>query len=208
MSVAHILEALGIEAVTPVPSEASPKGTEKAQTKHGCSLRSLRSLRSPKKHVAAKTQREHIHPTLRQLQEPVDPDTLLQDIAETLQASHARLRRLLDADDLQDIAEGATSRAHLLTYFRLMRSDGHQLANDPTEATTAPESRSGQVERVQAWEPSRDNMINHLMLCKRCYAPRKRYCPEGQQLRENYHAAYENSKELPSTALALPKPTK
>lgn len=196
MSVAHILEALGIEAVTRVPSEATAEGTGKAQTKQRCSPR---SLRSPKKHVTAKTPRERRHTALRQLQEQVDPDALLHDIAQALQANHARLRRLLDADDLQDIADGTTSQAHLLTYFRLMRSDGHPLEDYATEPIRAPERRPGHFERVQAWKASHDAMINHLMLCKRCYAPRKRYCPEGQQLRENYHAAYEHTKELLGT---------
>lgn len=197
MSIAHLLEALGIEAVPPVPSEAAPEGTDNGQTKQRCSLR---SIRSPAKQVTAKAQRERIHPTLCQLQEPVDPDALLQDIAQTLQANPARLRRLLDADDLQDIAEGAISRAHLMAYFRLKRSGGQPLGDDTTEPIRRPESRPGQSERMRASKPSHDAMINHLMLCKCCFAPKNRYCTEGQQLRDDYYAAYERSKELPSSA--------
>jgi hypothetical protein len=128
------------------------------------------------------------------------------EIAQTLQASPARLRALLDSDDMRDIAEGATSRAHLLAYFRLMRSDGHPLADDTPEPTRQPQSRPGHVELMQAWKPAHDALINHLMACQLCHAPRNRYCPEGQQLRENYHAAYDRSKLLPSP-LTLPNPT-
>lgn len=124
MSVAHLLEALGIETVPPVPSGTVPERTEKAETKQGCSLR---SPCSPEKQVTAKVQKERQHATLRQPRQLVDPDTLLMDIAQTLQASPATLRALLDSDDMQDIAEGAISRTHLLAYFRLMRSDGHPL---------------------------------------------------------------------------------
>ena len=59
-----------------------------------------------------------------------NPDALLLELARTLQASPDRLRALLSDDDMQDIAEGATSRGHLLAYFRLMRSDGKPLADD------------------------------------------------------------------------------
>ncbi|PSF12355.1 hypothetical protein C7H09_03870 [Marinobacter fuscus] len=119
-----------------------------------------------------------------------NPDTLLLEIAQTLQASPARLRGLLDSDDLQDIAEGATSRAHLLAYFRLMRSDGHPLADDTPEPTRQPQSRPGHVELMQAWKPAHDDLINHLMACSACYAPRARYCTEGADLRRAYLQAY------------------
>jgi hypothetical protein len=129
-----------------------------------------------------------------------NPDALLLEIAQTLQASPARLRGLLDSDDLQDIDEGATSRAHLLAYFRLMRSDGHPLADDTTEPTRAPESRPGHVERMQEWKPAHDAMINHLMACKACYAPRARYCTEGAELRQAYLESYTNSTTNPTRA--------
>lgn len=115
-----------------------------------------------------------------------NPDALLLEIARTLQATPARLHGLLDSDDLQDIAEGATSRANLLAYFRLMRSDGHPLADDTPEPTRQPESRPGHVELMQAWKPAHDAMINHLMACSDCYAPRARYCTTGKDLRQKY----------------------
>lgn len=118
-----------------------------------------------------------------------NPDALLMEIAQTLQATPARLRALLDSDDMQDIAEGATSRAHLLAYFRLMRSDGHPLADDTPEPTRQPQSRPGHVELMQAWKPAHDELINHLMACKACYAPRARYCTEGAALRQAYNQA-------------------
>ncbi len=122
--------------------------------------------------------------------EPVNPDALLTEIARPLQASPARLRVLLSDDDMQDIAEGATSRAHLLTYFRLMRSDGHPLADDTPKPTRTPQSQPGHIELMQAWKPAHDALINHLMACSACYAPRARYCTEGADLRRAYLQAY------------------
>ena len=49
-----------------------------------------------------------------------NPHAILLKMAEQLQASPAILRALLDSDDMQDIAEGVISRAHLLAYFRQM----------------------------------------------------------------------------------------
>lgn len=105
------------------------------------------------------------------------------------------MRGLLDSDDLQDIAEGATSRANLLAYFRLMRSHGHPLADDTTEPTRAPENCPGHVERMQAWKPELDAMINHLMACSACYAPRARYCTEGAELRRAHLESYQNAQQ-------------
>ena len=56
-----------------------------------------------------------------------NPDAILLKVAEQLQASPAILRALLDSDDMQDIAEGVISRAHLLAYFRQMYADRHPL---------------------------------------------------------------------------------
>ena len=124
MSVAHLLEALGIEVVTPVPPEARPQGTDKAQTKQ---RGSLGSPCSPEKHVTANVKHKPDRPSPRQLQQTVDPEALLMGIAQTLQASPAILRALLDSDDMQDIAEGVISPAHLLAYFRQMYADRHPL---------------------------------------------------------------------------------
>jgi hypothetical protein len=53
-----------------------------------------------------------------------NPDALLAEIAVMLQADPDQLRALLSTDDIQDIADGANSRAYMLDYFRLMRADG------------------------------------------------------------------------------------
>ncbi|MCJ8167688.1 hypothetical protein [Atopomonas sediminilitoris] len=38
-----------------------------------------------------------------------------------------------------------------------------------------------------AWREARDYYINHLMVCRACYAQAKRYCPIGSDLRQNYN---------------------
>tara|TARA_R110001592_G_scaffold215036_1_gene468376 strand:- start:1829 stop:2263 length:435 start_codon:yes stop_codon:yes gene_type:complete len=53
-----------------------------------------------------------------------NPDDLLADIAAMLQVAPNQLRALLSANDLDDIADGYNSRAYMLDYFRLMRTDG------------------------------------------------------------------------------------
>jgi hypothetical protein len=196
MSVAHLLEALGIETVTPVPPETGPERTDKTQTKQQCSLH---SLRSPEKHATTNTQQERKRPALRQRQQSLEPDALIIDIAYTLDVSPALLRNLLGSDDIQDIAEGIISRGHLLDYFRLMRSNGHPLAGDTPKPSKATEPSLGHIERMWAWKRPHDAMINHLMLCRRCHAPRNRYCPEGQKLRDDYHSAYEHTRESAGT---------
>jgi len=118
-----------------------------------------------------------------------NPDAVLMELAQTLQASPKRLRALLSDDDMQDIAEGQHSRGYLLAYFRLMRSDGHPLADDTPEPTRAPENRPRHIELMKAWKPAHDALINHLMACPTCYAPLSRYCPEGSALRQAYAVA-------------------
>lgn len=44
-----------------------------------------------------------------------------------------------------------------------------------TAATAAPE-----------WIATRDQYINHLMVCRACYAPTGRYCAAGAELRQRY----------------------
>jgi hypothetical protein len=58
------------------------------------------------------------------IQKTQNPDALLADIAVMLRANPDQLRALLSTDDIQDIADGANSRAYMLDYFRLMRADG------------------------------------------------------------------------------------
>lgn len=68
-----------------------------------------------------------------------NPDVLLAEIAVMLQADPDQLRALLSADDIQDIAQGFNSRAYMLVYFRLMRSDGYPLENNTPERQRAGE---------------------------------------------------------------------
>ncbi|MBI48269.1 MAG: hypothetical protein CMG91_12665 [Marinobacter sp.] len=126
-----------------------------------------------------------------------NPDTLLLEIAQTLEANPTRLRALLSTDDMQDIAEGATSRSHLLKYFRLMRSDGHPLADEQALPIREPYSPTGDAECIRAWEPSHDCMIDHLMACEDCYGPGARYCIDGMNLRQAYLSSLYENERLP-----------
>lgn len=38
------------------------------------------------------------------------------------------------------------------------------------------------------WVVARDQYINHLMVCRACYAPTSRYCAAGTALRQQYNA--------------------
>jgi hypothetical protein len=67
---------------------------------------------------------QHKQELIAELRQQQNPDALLADIAVMLQASPGQLRALLSTDDIQDIADGANSRAYMLDYFRLMRADG------------------------------------------------------------------------------------
>ena len=76
-----------------------------------------------------------------------NPDDLLADIAAMLKADPGQLRALLSADDIQDIARGHNSRAYMLEYFRLMRTDGLL----PTvTATPAPQSKPDAIGMAEA----------------------------------------------------------
>lgn len=175
MSYADLLKSFAVPTVTPVTHSSGPEVTKNTQ---GNQPSNPSYPGYPEKHTrpANKT-------------ETAEADALLREIALTFEASPARLRALLSDDDMQDITEGATSRADLLAYFRLMRSDGHKLADDTPEPTRAPENGHRHVDLMKAWKPSHDALINHLMACPTCYAPLSRYCPEGSALRQAYAAA-------------------
>ena len=36
------------------------------------------------------------------------------------------------------------------------------------------------------WRQARDQYLNHIMVCRSCYAPTGRHCTAGAQLRTNY----------------------
>jgi hypothetical protein len=122
-----------------------------------------------------------------------DPDALLMDIAVMLQASPGQLRALLSTDDIQDIADGANSRAYMLDYFRLMRADGKLpvcTEPPPAKATEPPQSH---MESARAWKPAHEAMINHVMACTACRAPQGRYCDKGAELRRFYWDAQQSA---------------
>ena len=54
-----------------------------------------------------------------------------------------------------------------------------QLITNPhaSAATATPE-----------WRHARDQYLNHIMVCRSCYAPTGRYCTAGVQLRASYDA--------------------
>lgn len=120
----------------------------------------------------------------------VNPEAVLLKAARQLQVSPASLRAMLTDDDMQDIAEGLNSPTDMLEFFRLAQETGDLLADDTPEPTRQPESHPGNVELMQAWKPDHDELINHLMACSACYAPRARYCTEGAELRRAYLQAY------------------
>lgn len=39
------------------------------------------------------------------------------------------------------------------------------------------------------WRHTRDQYLNHLMVCRACHAPTSRYCPAGTELRADYNVA-------------------
>jgi hypothetical protein len=126
-----------------------------------------------------------------------NPYALLMDIAAMLHASPAHLYALLCADDIQDIADGANSRAYMLDYFRLMRADGKLpvcTAPPPAKATEPPQSY---LESAQAWKPAHEAMMNHVTDCTACRAPQGRYCNEGADLRRVYREAHQSATSPP-----------
>jgi hypothetical protein len=114
-----------------------------------------------------------------------------------LQANPDQLRALLSTDDIQDIADGANSRAYMLDYFRLMRADGKlpvYTGPPPAMATEPPQSH---MESARVWKPAHEAMINHVMACTACRAPQGRYCNEGADLRRVYRDAHQSATSPP-----------
>jgi hypothetical protein len=127
------------------------------------------------------------------IQKTQNPDALLLDIAAMLQANPDHLYALLCEDDIQDIADGANSRAYMLDYFRLMRTDGKlpvSTAQPPAKATESPQ---GYIESAKAWKPAHEAMMNHVTDCTACRAPQGRYCNEGADLRRAYWNAHQSA---------------
>ncbi len=55
----------------------------------------------------------------------------------------------------------------------------HQFSTSPraSAATATPE-----------WRQARDQYLNHIMVCRSCYAPNGRHCTAGAHLRASYDA--------------------
>ncbi|PRA13547.1 MULTISPECIES: hypothetical protein [Pseudomonas] len=63
------------------------------------------------------------------------------------------------------------------------------LAN-PVERTprfiTSPHANAATA--TPEWRQARDQYLNHIMVCRSCYAPISRHCTAGAHLRDNYDA--------------------
>ena len=63
------------------------------------------------------------------------------------------------------------------------------LAN-PVERTprliTSPHANAATA--TPEWRQARDQYLNHIMVCRSCYAPTGRHCTAGTYLRDNYDA--------------------
>ncbi|PFG53112.1 hypothetical protein ATG98_2194 [Marinobacter sp. LV10R520-4] len=126
-----------------------------------------------------------------------NPDAMLMEIAVMLRANPDHLYALLCEDDIQDIADEANSRAYMLDYFRLMRTDGKlpiHTEPPPAKATEPPQSY---IESAQAWKPAHEAMMNHVTGCTACRAPQGRYCNEGADLRRVYLEAHQSATSPP-----------
>jgi hypothetical protein len=130
-------------------------------------------------------------------QKQQNPDALLLDIAAMLQVNPDQLRALLSIDDIQDIADGANSRAYMLDYFRLMRADGKLPVSTAQPPAKAIESPQGCIESAKAWKPAHEAMMNHVTDCTACRAPQSRYCNEGANLRRAYRDAHQSAASTP-----------
>jgi len=126
-----------------------------------------------------------------------NPDAMLMEIAVMLRANPDHLYALLCEDDIQDIADEANSRAYMLDYFRLMRTDGKlpiHTEPPPAKATEPPQSY---IESAQAWKPAHEAMMNHVTGCAACCAPQGRYCNEGADLRRVYLDTHQSATSPP-----------
>ncbi len=64
------------------------------------------------------------------------------------------------------------------TVAQTLVAEGESSHHTFTAATASPE-----------WHHTRDQYLNHLMVCRACHAPTSRYCPVGAELRADYNVA-------------------
>ena len=140
---------------------------------------------------------QHKQELIAELRQQQNPDALLADIAVMLRANPDQLRALLSTDDIQDIADGANSRAYMLDYFRLMRTDEKLPVSTAQPPAKAPESPQGYIESSKAWKPAHEAMMNHVTDCTACRASQGRYCNEGADLRRVYLDAHQSAASPP-----------
>ena len=191
MSIASILQTLGIKSVPLVPPAPMAEGTGNPRINQECSPC---SPCSPEKHRKVEQERQPERRETWQPGQPANPDALLLEIAQTLEANPARLRAMMSHDDVQAAATGESSRAYLLEFFRLKQQTGELLADHPQPpGSKALGNQPGHMERMKAWKPAHESMIDHVMACTACYAPKHRYCEQGAGLHRAYHDAYQSA---------------
>tara|TARA_R110002074_G_scaffold43516_2_gene113373 strand:- start:5164 stop:5754 length:591 start_codon:yes stop_codon:yes gene_type:complete len=186
MSVANLLQTLGIQNVPPVPPANSCEGTENTHEKQP---RTPCPPCTPEKHRGAEEKPKR-----------ANPDAVLLKVARQLQASPASLRVMMDDDDTEATATGEYTPAYLLEFFTLKQERGELLADQPqplapAPATRAPENGTKHAQRLKAWKPAHERFIDHLTACPDCYAPGGRYCTNGAGLRRIYLQSYQDANQ-------------
>lgn len=68
-----------------------------------------------------------------------------------------------------------STRPHLVLADRVQRPGMHISPPHASAATTTPQ-----------WRNARDQYLNHIMVCRSCYAPSGRHCAAGADLRGAY----------------------
>lgn len=109
------------------------------------------------------------------------------------------LARGLSDADIDDIKQGRITVDDLREYAAFLVRNGcywvreQPPGNETPEQTTPPPPtpEPGRVPGLwdQEGRAARDAYINHLMGCAKCYAPRRRFCPEGLELKGAYELA-------------------
>ncbi len=82
------------------------------------------------------------------------------------------LSDLLNQLPAKPVAKAPGERPQL----RLVERPGRQPARTYTNAANA----------TPEWRQARDQYLNHIMVCRSCYAPTSRYCQAGAALRAQY----------------------
>lgn len=77
--------------------------------------------------------------------------------------------------DSPKVASRPQPRPHLVLASRVERPAQFDAGAHASAATATPE-----------WRQARDQYLNHIMVCRSCYAPTSRHCPAGAGLRAAY----------------------